>query len=172
MEIFGDLYRFIWRHKLPASVVAGIALVVLVPVAYYLASPLWIRTSLVEPPAGGAGVIEPARAEVMSSALRGEFRGADTFHFGRGRALINEAAPGRYTLRVEDFSVQNGPDLYVYLSTNPQGYAADATNLGRLKASDGAFNYDIPAGTDISRIKSVIVWCRQFSVLFATATLT
>ena len=98
--------------------------------------------------------------------------GADAFHFGRGRALIIEVAPGRQTLRMEDFSVQNGPDLFVYLSPNPSGYAADAVNLGKLKASDGAFNYDVPEGIDISRIKSVIVWCRQFSVLFAAASLS
>lgn len=163
------LHLVIWRHKLTASIVAVAALAVLVPAIYYLASPLWIRTSLNEPTAAAPPAL--AAGESGRVLQRGEFRGADDFHFGRGRATLSEAAPGRYTLRVEDFSVRNGPDLFVYLSTNPDGYASDAINLGRLKASDGAFNYDIPEGSDISRVKSVIVWCRQFSVLFATATL-
>jgi hypothetical protein len=102
----------------------------------------------------------------------GEFQGADDFHFGRGKALLIETAPGQYTLRFEEFSVQNGPDLFVYLSPNPDGFDDAAINLGGLKATDGAFNYDIPPGTDVSQFKSAVVWCRQFSVLFAWATLS
>jgi hypothetical protein len=103
----------------------------------------------------------------------GQFSGADDFHFGRGNALIIETEPGVYTLRFEDFSVRNGPDLYVYLSTDPRGGSVDeALNLGKLKATDGAFNYEIPADVDLSTIKSAVVWCRQFSVMFAHAELT
>jgi hypothetical protein len=102
-------------------------------------------------------------------ASQGEFRGADDFHFGRGQALLIETAPGEYTLRFENFSVRNGPDLFVYLSTDPGGIS-DALLLGDLKGTDGAFNYDVPAGTDVSRFKSAVVWCRQFAVLFAAAT--
>lgn len=102
----------------------------------------------------------------------GEFAGSDDFHFGRGNALIIETEPGVYTLRFEDFSVRNGPDLYVYLSTDPSGESVeDSLNLGQLKATDGAFNYEVPSGIDVSTIKSAVVWCRQFSVLFAHAEL-
>jgi hypothetical protein len=99
--------------------------------------------------------------------------GADDFHFGRGDALIIETEPGKYVLRFENFSVRNGPDLFVYLSEDPAGEDVDeALNLGALKATDGAFNYEIPAGIDVSRVKSAVVWCKQFSVLFAHAELT
>jgi len=101
---------------------------------------------------------------------QGEFQGADDFHFGRGKALLIESAPNEYLLRFEEFSVRNGPDLFVYLSTDPNGYSDDALLLGELKGTDGAFNYDVPAGSDISRYKSAVVWCKAFSVLFATAT--
>lgn len=102
---------------------------------------------------------------------QGEFHGADDFHFGRGKALLIETAPGQYILRFEEFSVRNGPDLYVYLSDDPEGYGDSPLELGTLKATDGAFNYDVPAGTDISRFKSAVVWCKQFEVLFAIAPL-
>jgi hypothetical protein len=102
----------------------------------------------------------------------GEFTGSDDFHFGRGDAQIIETEPGVFTLRFENFSVRNGPDLYVYLSTDPSGESVeDSLNLGELKATDGAFNYEIPSGIDVSTIKSAVVWCRQFSVLFAHAEL-
>lgn len=100
---------------------------------------------------------------------QGEFQGADDFHFGNGQALLIETAPGVYTVRFENFSVRNGPDLFVYLSTNPDGYSDDGINLGGLKGTDGAFNYEVPPGTDISAFKSAVVWCDEFAVLFATA---
>jgi Electron transfer DM13 len=101
---------------------------------------------------------------------QGEFVGADDFHFGRGQALLIETAPGAYALRFENFSVRNGPDLFIYLSTDPNGYSDDALLLGELKGTDGAFNYDVPPGTDVSQYKSAVVWCKAFSVLFATAS--
>ena len=104
---------------------------------------------------------------------RGPFHGADDFHFGRGDALLIESAAGQYVLRFENFSVRNGPDLYVYLSPDPGGNVDENTalNLGTLKGTDGAFNYDIPPGTDVSQYRSAVVWCRQFTVLFAAAPL-
>jgi len=105
-------------------------------------------------------------------ASQGEFAGADDFHFGRGQALLIETAPGQFTLRLEEFSVRNGPDLFVYLSTDANGYSDDALLLGELKGTDGAFNYDVPTGTDVSQFQSAIVWCKAFSVLFATAMFT
>ena len=101
----------------------------------------------------------------------GEWQGADDFHFARGKALIIETEPGVYILRVEDFSVRNGPDLFVYLSRSPDGWEEDAVNLGDLKATDGAFNYEIPSDLDIEEFQSAVVWCRRFAVLFGHATL-
>ncbi|TMB98156.1 MAG: DM13 domain-containing protein [Chloroflexi bacterium] len=100
---------------------------------------------------------------------QGQFKGADDFHYGSGKALLIETAPGQYTLRFEDFSVRNGPDLYVYLSTELEAYGDGSLQLGTLKATDGAFNYEVPPGTDGSKFKSALVWCKQFSVLFAVA---
>ena len=112
----------------------------------------------------------PAPAFVAHVRRQGEFEGADEFHFGEGTALLIESEPGEYILRFENFSVRNGPDLFVYLSPNPDGYDDAAVNLGGLKGTDGAFNYDIPPGIDISQFQSAFVWCKAFSVLFATAT--
>jgi hypothetical protein len=102
---------------------------------------------------------------------RGEFYGADDFHFGRGTALVIHVEPGRYVLRFEDFSVRNGPDLRVYFSTNPDGYSAEDYHVGPLRATDGAFNYDLPPGFDPAPYRSVIIWCEPFAVLFAVAPL-
>ena len=70
-----------------------------------------------------------------------------------------------------DFSVRNGPDLYVYLSPDADDYDDGALELGKLKATDGAFGYDLPPGTDPADFASAIIWCKQFSHLFAVAPL-
>jgi hypothetical protein len=101
----------------------------------------------------------------------GPFHGTDEFHFGRGTASLIETAPGRFTLRLDDFSVRNGPDLFVYLSPSADDYAKGALELGRLKATDGAFGYVLPPGVDPTDFASAIIWCKQFSHLFAVAPL-
>ncbi len=121
--------------------------------------------------APAAATDAPASGFEPHVVSQGEFEGADDFHFGNGTALLIESEPGVYVLRLEEFSVRNGPDLFVYLSPDPGGYTDAAINLGELKGTDGAFNYDIPAGTDVSQYQSAIVWCKAFAVLFATATL-
>ncbi len=110
--------------------------------------------------------------DASPTTLTGRFVGADDFHTGSGSAIVASSGPDHYVLRLEDFSVRNGPDLYVYLSPDAAGYAAGALELGRLKASDGSFNYAIPAGTIVDAYRSVVIWCKAFSVQFAHATLT
>jgi hypothetical protein len=182
------------RHPGRTGVVAAVALAVALPVGWYLGSPIFIRTSLVE--TGPAAPAAPAASAVPSispapsvgpkgsptapptpsappftptTLVSGEFSGTDDFHFGSGSASIVEVEPGRYHLRLEDFSVRNGPDLFVYLSPQSDGYADDALELGKLKATDGSFGYDLPDGVDPARFRSALIWCKQFSHLFAVA---
>ena len=184
------------RHPGRSAIVAAALLAVMLPTGWYLGSPIFIRTSLVEagpsaipaatpgpaptpsnPPAPSA---EPSRSPtapptpvatpfVATTVASGEFSGTDDFHFGRGTASIVEVEPGRYHLRLEQFSVRNGPDLFVYLSPEEDGYSDDAVELGKLKATDGSFGYDLPDGVDPARFRSALIWCKQFSHLFAIA---
>ena len=186
------------RHPARTGVVVAVAAIVGLPLTWYLASPIWIRTSLVETGPTAAATAAPTPSAVVASSppatleptpstveptaapnatpfaartvATGGFEGTDEFHFGRGTASVIEVEPGRYHLRLDDFSVRNGPDLYVYLSTDADDYARDALELGKLKATDGSFGYDVPDGTDIGRFRSAIIWCKQFSHLFAVAS--
>lgn len=186
------------RHPGRSSAVVAIALAIGLPLAWYLASPIFLRSSLVEAePVAAASPTAPAPTEAPSASApilpnpteapppstpaptpfaptthaTGSFVGSDEFHFGRGTATIIETSPGRYHLRLEDFSVRNGPDLFVYLSPAADGYADGALEVGKLKATDGAFGYDLPEGTVPTDFASAIIWCKQFSHLFATAPL-
>jgi hypothetical protein len=71
---------------------------------------------------------------------------------------------------LENLKATNGPDLYVYLSADKD--ASDIVNLGRLKGNIGNQNYEIPAGTDLSKYNTVLIWCKAFSTLFGSAKLS
>lgn len=164
--------RVVRRHPRLSTALTAVVLGVVVPAGWYLGSPLVVRTQLEEPPAAGAAAreTEAPPSPAASAILAGEFTGADEFHFGRGRALLIDDGDGTYTLRFEEFSVLNGPDLRVYLSAI-DGYSAEATEVGPLRATDGSFNYDIGA-IDPGTVRSVLIWCEPFGVLFASAVLT
>jgi len=105
-----------------------------------------------------------------NETLIGNFVGAgDGFHNAEGVAKIIQLADGTDILRLENFKATNGPDLYVYLSTDKTN--ADIVNLGRLKGNIGNQNYLIPAGTDITKYNTALIWCRAFSVIFGSAEL-
>jgi hypothetical protein len=103
--------------------------------------------------------------------LMGNFVDAgDGFHKVEGVAKVIDLADGRTFLRLENLKATNGPDLYVYLSADKD--ASDIVNLGRLKGNIGNQNYEIPAGTDLSKYNTVLIWCKAFSTLFGSAKLS
>ena len=190
------------RHPRASAGLLAIALVVGVPVTWYLVSPVFLSTELQEAPVVAAADPSPATTAQPSSPpaatpvlaasatpgstasppptpepwtpappRRGEFAGTDDFHFGRGTATLREVAPGEWVVRFDDFAVRNGPDLYVYLSPDPDGYTDGAIEVARLRADRGSYNTPVPPGTDVSGVRSVLIWCKQFSHLFAVATL-
>jgi len=188
-------HRALWAHRTVTVVVAAPVLAMAIVIGAYTLPPLWERSRLDEasplvastpavgepqsaaptadapPVEGGATGGGASGASFMARIThRGMFEGSDDFHFGRGDALLIETSPGMYTLRFENFSVRNGPDLFVYLTNDPDDVSG-AVNLGDLKATDGNFNYDIPADVNAASYRYAIVWCRDFAVLFATAPL-
>ena len=103
--------------------------------------------------------------------LIGNFVGAgDGFHNVEGVAKLLVLADGKNFLRLENLKATNGPDLYVYLSTDKD--TSDIVNLGRLKGNIGNQNYEIPEGTDTSKYNTVLIWCKAFSTLFGSAKLS
>lgn len=106
---------------------------------------------------------------------RGRFRPLE--HDVLGEARILRPTDGSLFLRFDDLDVSNGPDLRVYLSVLPASddwYVYDDEeflDLGDLKGNIGSQNYLLPAGIDLEKWKSAVIWCRRFSVGFAVAPL-
>jgi hypothetical protein len=117
--------------------------------------------------------MEPAGPMVLAT---GSFDRKDSVHYASGQAILAREADGSHVIRLQDLDAANGPDLYVYVSEHPNPQSGDELhmgehNLGSLKATNGSFSYTLDASIDPSRIKSVVIYCKAFSVLFSTAPL-
>ena len=167
--------------------VAVVSAILIAIIVWYLGSPLFIRTSANEALSSSA-----ATASAASSATtpplgatpatktdsgptvfaRGELQFVDSLHNGKGAVMLLGIGEQR-VLRFENVAITNAPDVHVYLSRETGGKWTESTSLylGALKATNGSFNYDIPANTDLAPYKSVVVWCRAFAVLVTWADL-
>jgi hypothetical protein len=107
------------------------------------------------------------------NALLAEGRFRSLAHPGEGRAqLIDVRGRGRF-LTLTDFEVDNGPDLRVYLvrgQVDDESDVDDYEDLGELKGNRGDQQYEVPRGAPTANA-SVVIWCRAFSVAFASASL-
>lgn len=98
---------------------------------------------------------------------------SDPIHYGQGTATVRSST----VFLGEDFEVGPGPKFHVYLvpkaairsSSDLKGEMF--VDLGRLRSFKGSQRYTIPAGVDLTKYKSVIIWCEQFSVLISPADL-
>ncbi len=116
-----------------------------------------------------------ADAEGMGRLISsGVLMGTDTFHTGSGDVLLVSDPNGNLILRFQEYSVRNGPDLFVYLTPDPGGdaHADGAVNLGAIRATSGFVNYEVPADVDPASFRAAVIYCRAFSVTFAVAELT
>ena len=100
-------------------------------------------------------------------------------HQTSGRATIYREADGKLVLRLTNFKTSNGPDVHVILVAAKD--ADDDANflksdtarveLGKLKGNEGDQNYEIPAGTDLSKYQTVSIYCERFNANFGAAPL-
>jgi hypothetical protein len=99
-------------------------------------------------------------------------------HESKGLATVYKLADGKRVLRLTDFATSNGPAVYVYLVAAKDAVdsaavrQADTIDLGPLKGNIGDQNYELPADVDLTKFQAVSIWCRRFSVNFATAPLS
>jgi hypothetical protein len=188
-------WSFVRRHR-GATIGGAAAVTVLVGVALSLFQPwkLWIDESVDQAAPEGATVVVadaggapastgagsatgPAAAQAAPPAAPAPTTFISLDHETSGGLVVLRGADDKVYVRFEDLRTDNGPDLKVYLSTNeadgPGGaFDDDFVDLGRLQGNIGSQNYEIPAGTDLSRFRSVVIWCDRFNSPFGAAPLT
>ncbi|MFI8575980.1 DM13 domain-containing protein [Rossellomorea aquimaris] len=160
----------------------GIAVVGVLGVGWWLVSPLFLDKVVNEAPvlsSPGSNMKEQGETttkETDSSSpdemtndtmkvyeLVGIFQGADVNHDAKGKVSIS----GK-NIRLENFEVTNGPDLYVYLVEEGQE-TKKGISLGKLKGISGNQNYKIPGDHSASSGMEIVIWCKQFNVDFGRA---
>jgi hypothetical protein len=104
----------------------------------------------------------------------GQFTGL-AGHEGTGDAGIFRLDDGSHVLRLENFDIQNGPDLRLYLvpgadQTSP---ADGSLYLGALRGNVGNQTYELDADfVPTVGHWTVLVWCEAFSVEFVGASIS
>jgi hypothetical protein len=127
--------------------------------------------------ASGAATAAPTSGPAATEAAelsRGSFLSGA--HDTTGVARVIRQADGSAVLRLENLKTSNGPDVHVYLAADEakksvDGLGTGAVALGKLKGNLGDQNYLVPAGTDLGKLHSVVLWCDRFSVGFGAADL-
>ncbi len=172
------------RANRPAQAALALLLVAAGVFGWWTISPLFLTSTLNEDlPVRAAPTVAPTASASTGPATTSTLIGpkviatgllqrVDDLHRGTGPVSLVEI-DGKTFLRFDNVAIQNGPDLHVYLGRGVGG-AYDAGRdlyLGALKATNGSFNYELPTGTPVADYRSVVVWCRAFSVLFTWADL-
>lgn len=112
----------------------------------------------------------PARNVLVA---RGSFESLE--HDSSGVASLIQTKRGEHVLTLTRFSTSNGPDLRVYLAAGPVrdgGDVHDFADLGGLKGNKGDQQYELKGKALDSRYRTVVIWCRAFSVGFAQARMS
>lgn len=135
--------------------------------------------------------VQPAPAQPEAAAVQAETTApavsqivtlaqgslVDHDHQGEGTVTVLTDGTQRFLRFEDDFAIDNGPDLNVYLvrgadaEGDPGLFDDDFVDLGDLKGNIGAQNYELPADVDLGEYDTVVIWCVRFGVAFNAADL-
>ena len=162
------------------SVLAALVLLAAasVPIVAYVIVPALVKSTLVEdlpvatpaPPGATAAAASASAAPALQTLASGDLVKISAADYGSGLVRIVTVGTDRF-VRFENVDIAGAPDMYVYLSDRADGKPGAFVDLGKLKATNGSFNYAIPPGADLANVRSVVVWCRQFTVTVTYAVM-
>jgi hypothetical protein len=125
------------------------------------------------PPPAMEQLIDIDRSPLVATGTFIHANPSDPVHWGRGKVSVYERA----VFLESDFEVGPGPAFHVLLvpraSIRNSGQVEKEmyVDLGGLRAFKGSQRYAIPAGVDLKRFPSLVIWCERFSVLISPADL-
>jgi Electron transfer DM13 len=125
------------------------------------------------PPPATETLTEADRSRLVATGTFIHANPSDPIHYGKGKVSVYE----RTVFLEQDFEVGPGPAFHVYLVPKASIRASSDmkdvmfVDLGRLRSFKGSQRYPIPAGVDLAKYPSVIIWCERFGVLISPADL-
>jgi len=90
-----------------------------------------------------------------------------------GRAILYNETSGVKNIRLENFNMTPGPEVYLFLSTTSSYSAANVVEIQKLTTgySNSTINFAVNNADYTPAHKYVLVYCIQFSTLFGYAEL-
>jgi hypothetical protein len=141
--------------------------------AFGFAAGIFFFPYLFPPPPAAEQLSETDRSPLAATGMFIHADPSDPVHWGRGKVSVYEKA----VFLESDFEVGPGPKYHVYLVPKANVRASadlkdqQFVDLGRLRAFKGSQRYSIPAGVDLKRYASLVIWCEAFGVLISPADL-
>jgi hypothetical protein len=89
-------------------------------------------------------------------------------HTTTGEVKLIQSADQKKYLIFTNLKTDNGPDLRVYLA---EDNAAKGFTEVANKVVNGNTKLEVPSSANTDKQKAVLIWCKQFSVLFGSAAL-
>ena len=89
-------------------------------------------------------------------------------HTTSGNVKLIESADKKKYLIFDNLKSDAGPDLRIYLSEDK---SAKVFTEVTSKVVNGNSKIEIPTAANTDKQKTVLIWCKQFSVLFGSAEL-
>jgi hypothetical protein len=143
--------------------------------AFGIAVGFFIFPFVFPPPVAAEQLTEADRSPLAATGTFVHGNPSDPIHWGRGKVSVYE----RTVFLEADFEVGPGPAYHVFLvpragvrtETDVDVKGANFVDLGGLRSFKGSQRYPIPAGTDLKKYPSVVIWCVRFGVLISPADL-
>ncbi len=94
-----------------------------------------------------------------------------------GTWKIVKNGDSHYIVLDSKFKTRSAPDLKLFLSKSSAGKLTgrnatdNAVRIAKLKSNKGSQRYKLPAGTDPSDYKTVLIHCEKYSKLWSTGTI-
>ena len=132
-----------------------------------------LTTGEVEVTATVDGIVSNlALLNVLGTSRMGNFQETpNTSYRLEGSVVLEQTEAGGLQLRFLDtFSVSNGPDLHVYLSSESR-VNGRSVDLGELQTVSGAQTYAVPNSIEMDDFDFVLIHCLPFNVTFGFARL-
>jgi hypothetical protein len=90
-------------------------------------------------------------------------------HTTTGTVRVYEDKEKKHSLVFENFKTDAGPDLRIYIAEDQ--VLTDFTQITDKVTTNGSFILPIPPNVDLKKQRTVVIWCKSFSVLFGSAIL-
>lgn len=119
---------------------------------------------------GVSGFIDLFVGDASSLSRMGSFEGLNGYRASGEVTLMVNDNGGLTMVLADNFSAQNGPGLYFYLSNQPNRISG-GVELGEVRSVSGADSYSVPDGVELDDFNHVVLYCKPFGVGFGTAEL-